>query len=84
MDHETFFDLLKLIQVYVNQHLNVAYFSVLDETTINNQPGLRTLWSTREEMPAYTVDEESDYAHCTHWDRVCIGVVYALGLGLYL
>ncbi len=65
MDHETFFDLLKLIQVYVNQHLNVTYFSVLDETTINNQRGLRTLWSTREETPAYTVDEESGYASHT-------------------
>jgi hypothetical protein len=65
MDHETFFDLLKLIQVYVNQHLNVAYFSVLDETSINGQPGLRTLWSTREETPAYTVDKEGSYASHT-------------------
>ncbi len=62
MDKETFTDLLKLIQVYVNEHLDVAYFSVLDETVINNQQGLRTLWSTRDEAPSYTVDKESGYA----------------------
>lgn len=62
MDHETFTDLLKLIHVYVNKHLDVTYFSVLDETTINNRQGLQTLWSTMEEKPSYTVDKEGDYA----------------------
>ena len=65
MDHETFMDLLKLIQTYVNEHLDVAYFSVLDETTINDQQGLQTLWSTREAKPSYTVDKESGYSSHT-------------------
>ena len=63
MDQETFFDLLKLIQVFVNEHLDIAYFSVLDETVVNNQQGLRTLWSIREEVPSYTVDKEGGYAY---------------------
>ncbi len=62
MDEDTFFDLLKLIQVYVNKHLNVTYCSVLVETIINSQQGLRTLWSTRDETPSYSVDKESGYA----------------------
>lgn len=62
MDQETFFDLLNLIQVYVNEHLDIAYFSVLDETTVNNRKGLRTLWSTRDERPAYSIDKESGYS----------------------
>jgi hypothetical protein len=65
MDHETFIDLLKLIQQYVNEHLDVAYFSVLDETTINDQQGLQTLWSTRESKPSYTVEKERGYASHT-------------------
>jgi len=65
MDHETFMDLLKLIQVYVNEHLDVAYFSVLDQTTINEQQGLQTLWGTRETKPSYTVDKEGGYASHT-------------------
>ena len=62
MDQETFFDLLKLIQEYVNEHLDVVYFSVLDETVVNNQPGLRTLWSSRDQCPSYTVDKEIGYS----------------------
>jgi hypothetical protein len=65
MDQETFTDLLKLIQIYVNEHLNVAYFSVLDETIVDDQQGLRTLWSTRDEAPSYTVDNEGGYASHT-------------------
>lgn len=65
MDYETFMDLLKLIQVYVNEHLDVAYFSVLNETIINGQQGLQTLWGTREAKPAYTVDKEIGYASHT-------------------
>ncbi len=61
MDEETFHDLLRLIELYVQEHLNVAYFSVLDESTVNNQTGLRTIWSSREERPAYSVDKESGY-----------------------
>ena len=62
MDHDTFIDLLNLIYIYVNEHLDITYFSVLDETIVNNQPGLRTLWSTREETPSYTVDKDNGYA----------------------
>lgn len=62
MDQETFYDLLQLIQTYVNEHLDVAYFSVLDETVVNDQPGLRTIWSTRDEASSYTVDKEGGYS----------------------
>ena len=34
MEDDTFRDLLRLISVYVTDHLDVAYFSVLDEITI--------------------------------------------------
>lgn len=61
LDEETFKDLLKLIQTYVNEHLNVTYFSVLDKTRINEHQGLKTIWSTREEGPSYAVDKESGY-----------------------
>lgn len=36
MDEETFTELMKVNQHYVNEHLDVAYFSVLDETIVNN------------------------------------------------
>ena len=62
MDQDTFMDLLTLIQLYVNEHLDVAYFSILDETIIDDQQGLQTLWGTREANPSYTVDKESGYA----------------------
>lgn len=65
MDQETFFDLLQLIATYVRMHLDVVYFSVLDETTIDDQMGLRTLWSTREESLSYTVDKEGGYTSHT-------------------
>ena len=65
MDQETFTDLLNLIQLYVNEHLDVAYFSVLDETIVNDQQGLRTIWSTRDEGPSYTVGKERGYASHT-------------------
>ncbi len=81
MDQDTFMDLLRLIQVYVNEHLDVAYFSVLNETTIdNNQQGLKTLWGTREEEPSYTVDKEGGYAShsaYTYGDNKPIWVVSA-------
>jgi len=65
MDKETFDELLKLIQLYVQEHLNVLYFSVLDESTVNNRQGLRTLWSTREARPCYTIDKERGYVSHT-------------------
>jgi hypothetical protein len=62
VDRETFHDLCKLIQSYVVDELKVAYFSVLGESTVNDRLGLQTLWSTREELPSYTIDKESGYA----------------------
>jgi hypothetical protein len=62
MGQETFHDLLKLIESYVVDELKVAYFSVLAESTVNNQPGLQTIWSTREERLAYSVNKENGYA----------------------
>ena len=62
MDEEAFTGLLELIHKYVYRQLDVTYFSVLEETTIDNRPGLRTLWSTRDERLAYTVDKEGGYS----------------------
>lgn len=61
MDKETFTDLLKLIEVYLNGHLGVTYFSVLDKTVVNDQQGLQTLWSTKDERPSYTIGEKCGY-----------------------
>ena len=61
MDDETFHDLLDLIQWYVQVALKIAYFSVLDEATVDNKTGLRTLWSTRDQRPSFTVDKDRGY-----------------------
>lgn len=65
MEDDTFKDLLKLISKYVNEHLDVVYFSVLDEITINDQQGLQTRWSTRDEPISYTVDKDNGYTSHT-------------------
>ena len=64
---DTFKDLLALIYRYVSQQLEVSYFSVLDETTINDEAGLKTLWSSREDKPSYTISKGSGYtSHTTY------------------
>ena len=62
VDKEIFFDLMNVIETYVRDHLDVAYFAVLEEGPVDEQVGLRTLYSTREEKPSYTVDKAGDYA----------------------
>lgn len=62
IDQETFYDLLKLIEAYVADEFKVVYFCMLVENTVNNQPGLQTIWSTRDERLAYSVDKENGYA----------------------
>ena len=62
MDQQAFHGLLRLIQIYVNQHLGIGYLSVLRESgNVNNKPGLQTEWCTRDQKPSYTVDKDPDY-----------------------
>lgn len=56
LDEDAFFELLELITVYVKKHLDVTYFSVLEEDDINEQRGLRTLWTTRDEKRQYILE----------------------------
>ncbi len=60
MDKELFHDILKLIESYITEELNVAYFSVLGKSKVDGQPGLKTLWSTEEDSPSYTIGRENE------------------------
>ncbi len=78
MDKDIFDSLLGLIYVYVNEHLNISHFSVLDETLINNCQGLQTLWASMEERQSYTIDRERGYAShiaCTFGENKPMWVV---------
>lgn len=62
VDQGIFNDLMSLVQLYVQNHLEIAYFAILEESLVDEQRGLRTLYSTRDEKPSYTADKESGYA----------------------
>ena len=62
VDQETFHDLMSLVDSYVKNHLGVTYFAILEECFVDEGVGLRTLYSTRDEKPSYTVDKEGGYA----------------------
>ena len=62
MDQDTFYDLLKLVHAYVHKYLDIIYFSVLVETVVDeDQLGLKTEWTTREEGSSYTVGSDKEY-----------------------
>lgn len=53
---------MSLVQLYVQNHLEIAYFAILEESLVNEKRGLRTLYSTRDEKPSYTAEKGSPYA----------------------
>ncbi len=62
MDQEIFEELLKLVERYLRQEVKVAYFAVLDEVPLDGKGrSLRTLWSSRDEQPSYSVGARKKY-----------------------
>ena len=49
MNEETFINLVSVVAKYLEQQLDVSYFSVLEEGVVADRSGLTTLWSTSEE-----------------------------------
>jgi len=63
VDQETFDDVMSLVAGYVHDHLDVLYFSVLEQGPVDQKTGLLTLYSTRDSRPwpSYTADGEGGY-----------------------
>lgn len=61
MNEDTFHDLLSLVSVYLHEQLQVTYFAVLEEGTVNGEPGLITLWSSRDDRPSFSVGAADGY-----------------------